>query len=88
MGARRLRVPAAALRYGADLTYRLHLQPSEKGWVDMALGVPLMSSARARAELGWTPSRSALQALRELVDGIGAGRDYPTPPLAARPAST
>jgi nucleoside-diphosphate-sugar epimerase len=86
MGARRVRLPAAVLRHGADLTYRLHLQPSEKGWVDMALGVPLMSSARARTELGWQPSRTSVDALRELIDGIGEGSDFPTPPLAARPA--
>lgn len=48
----------------------------------MALGVPLMDSSRARSELGWKPAQSADEALRELIDGIRRGTDYPTPPLA------
>jgi UDP-glucose 4-epimerase len=86
LGAHPVRMPAALLRHGADITYRLHLQPSEKGWVDMALGVPLMDTSRAESVLGWKPRRTAVEALRELIDGIGAGSDFPTPPLAARPA--
>jgi nucleoside-diphosphate-sugar epimerase len=86
MHARRLRLPAPALRAGAALTYHLRLQPSEPGWVDMALQVPVMDTGRARRDLGWEPRHSSLEALRELLDGIGAGTDYPTAPLAATPA--
>lgn len=81
--ARRVRLPAAALRAGAAATFALRLQPSEPGWLDMALAAPLMDSARARAELGWTPRRRASDTLRELLDGMRRGADYPTPPLAA-----
>jgi nucleoside-diphosphate-sugar epimerase len=80
----RVPMPAGILRLGADLTYRLHLQPVEPGWLDMALQVPLMDTARIRQELGWTESRDGVSALRELLDGMGAGTDLPTPPLAAR----
>jgi nucleoside-diphosphate-sugar epimerase len=80
--ARPVRVPPAGLRAAAAATYRLHLQPSEPGWVDMALSVPLMDSARARTELGWSPRYSSLDALRELLEGMRAGADAPTPPLA------
>jgi nucleoside-diphosphate-sugar epimerase len=80
--ARRLRLPARALRAGAALTYALRLQPTEPGWVDMALAVPLIDSARARTELGWQPTRSAPDTLLELLAGLRRGADGPTPPLA------
>lgn len=83
----RVPMPAGVLRLGADLTYRMHLQPVEPGWLDMALQVPLMDTGRIRRELGWTESRDGVSALRELLDGMGAGGDLPTPPLAARYSS-
>ncbi len=80
--ARRLPVRAGALRAAAAATYALHLQPSEPGWLDMALGVPLMDSGRARRELGWSPQHGSTDTLWELLDGMRRGSDYPTPPLA------
>ena len=43
-----------------------------------------MSTERARHELGWTPTRSALEAIQELVAGMREGADDQTPPLAAQ----
>ena len=63
LGARALPVPRALLRGAAALSYRLRLQPSEPGWVDMGLGVPVMDVSRARSELGWSPKRTASEAL-------------------------
>lgn len=80
--ARRLRMPAGALRAAAAVTFALHLQPSEPGWVDMALAVPLLDSARARRELGWQPTHTGTAALSELIDAMRRGIDYQTPPLA------
>jgi UDP-glucose 4-epimerase len=80
-GARPVHAPARVLRAGAALTYRLRLQPSEPGWVDMGLAVPLMDTARAREELGWTPRRSAVEALTELLAGLRDGAGIDTPPL-------
>jgi nucleoside-diphosphate-sugar epimerase len=80
--ARLLPVPAKALRLAAATSFHLRLQPSEPGWLDLALGVPLMDSSRARAELGWEPRHGALETLRELLRGMQTGTDYPTPPLA------
>jgi nucleoside-diphosphate-sugar epimerase len=80
--ARRLKIPPRVLRAAAAVTFALHLQPTEPGWLDMALAVPLMDSARACAELGWMPRHSATDALRELIEGIRAGDDLKTPPLA------
>jgi nucleoside-diphosphate-sugar epimerase len=80
--ARLVKLPAGLLRAAAAATFALRLQPTEPGWVDMALSVPLMSSNRARTELGWEPRFSATEALVELVEGIRAGNDFDTPPLA------
>jgi UDP-glucose 4-epimerase len=81
LGARPVRVPARLLRGGAAVSYRLRLQPSEPGWVDMGLGVPLMDVSRARAELGWQPERSSSDALLDLLEGMREGAGLDTPPL-------
>jgi nucleoside-diphosphate-sugar epimerase len=80
--ARAVPVSARLLRGAAALTYALRLQPSEPGWVDMALSVPMMDTSRARSELGWAPRHGALETLGELLRGLRNGSDYPTPPLA------
>jgi UDP-glucose 4-epimerase len=82
LSARPLPVHPGLLRAGAALTYRLHLQPSEPGWLDMALAVPLMDTTRARRELGWEPRHRADDALRELIAGIRDRAGIDTPPLA------
>jgi UDP-glucose 4-epimerase len=80
--ARPVPVPRRVLRAAAALTYALRLQPAEPGWVDMGLGVPLMSTERARRLLGWTPRMSATGALTELLDGLRDGAEEGTWPLA------
>jgi nucleoside-diphosphate-sugar epimerase len=79
--ARPVDVPARALRAAAGLSWRLHLQPADAGWIDLALGVPLMDASRAGEELGWHPAQSSLEALAELLRGIRHGEGGPTPPL-------
>jgi UDP-glucose 4-epimerase len=82
MSARPIPVHPGLLRAGAALTYRLRLQPTEPGWLDMGLAVPLMDTTRARRELGWEPRRGADDALRELLEGIRDRAGVDTPPLA------
>ena len=82
LDARQVRVPAGAVRKAAALTFALRLQPAEPGWVDMALGVPLMSTERIRSELGWSARRSSLAAIGELVAGMRDGAEDQTAPLA------
>ena len=49
----------------------------------MALGVPLMSTERARTELGWSPQRLvAARRSSELVAGLRDGAQDQTAPLA------
>jgi nucleoside-diphosphate-sugar epimerase len=80
--ARLVSVPASVVRAGAAVTYQLRLQPAEPGWVDMGLGVPLMSTERARRELGWEPRHTSVEAVTELVHGMRDGAEDRTAPLA------
>jgi UDP-glucose 4-epimerase len=83
-GARRVPAPERLLRAAADLTWRAHLQPSPPGWLDMGLEVPVLDTRRARSELGWSPTRTATEALRELLDGMREPAGLDTPPLRPR----
>jgi ferritin-like metal-binding protein YciE/nucleoside-diphosphate-sugar epimerase len=81
IGVRSFPVAARVVRGLADLSWRMRLQPTPPGWLDMALNVPLMSSDRAREELGWEPRRSGVEALEELLEGLREGHGAETPPL-------
>lgn len=74
-------VPAGGVRAAAALSWRLRLQPTPPGWLDMALGVPIMDTARAREQLGWLPRHSAGDALLELLAGMRDRAGARTPPL-------
>jgi hypothetical protein len=69
------------LRGGAAAAFHLRITPTPPGWVDMALDVPLMDISRAHEVLGWSPRRSAGDALLELLDGMRNGAGLPTPTL-------
>ncbi|MEX2106430.1 MAG: NAD-dependent epimerase/dehydratase family protein [Solirubrobacterales bacterium] len=79
--ARPVGISPRLLRAAADLSWRLRLQPADSGWVDLALGVPLMDSSRAAEQLGWRPATSSLDALRDLLEGIRHAQAGSTPPL-------
>lgn len=81
--ARLVPVGARLARVLTQATWRLHLQPTPVGWVDMARAVPLLDVTRARNELGWQPRHSSSEALRDLLQGIADGAGADTPPLAA-----
>lgn len=57
----------------ADLSWRLRLQPTPPDWLDMAMGLPLVSSERAARELDWEPQVTAIEALSELFAGLRGG---------------
>jgi len=81
LGARPIDLPPRVARALVDWSWKLRLQPSPPGWLDMALGVPLMDSARAREELGWRPRVDAVEALLELLEGMRRSEGMATPPL-------
>jgi UDP-glucose 4-epimerase len=82
--APKLPVPAGVARAAAQLTFKLHLQAADVGWVDMALQSPLLDSTRAHDELGWQPQRSAEDAIRDLLEGLKEDAGLKTPPLERR----
>ena len=84
LGARQVPVSAQVARAGARLSWQLRIQPVSEGWLDMAMSIPVMDTGRARQELGWTPERSADEALLDLLEGLRTGAGLDTPPLSPR----
>jgi nucleoside-diphosphate-sugar epimerase len=83
LDARPVPVPPRVLRAAVGAAWKLRLQPTPPGWLDLALGVPLMDTTRAREELGWTPRHTAGEALLELIDAMRRGEGLDTAPLQA-----
>jgi UDP-glucose 4-epimerase len=81
LGARPVPVSPRVLRGAVTASWKLRLQPSPPGWLDMALEVPLLDVTRAQRELGWTPAYTAGDALLELLDGMRRSDGIQTPPL-------
>jgi UDP-glucose 4-epimerase len=81
LGARPVLLPPGVVRAAMSAAWRLRLQPSPPGWLDLGLQTPLLDSTRARAELGWAPRHDGAATLRELIDGIRDNAGAPTPPL-------
>ncbi|MDP9223035.1 MAG: NAD-dependent epimerase/dehydratase family protein [Actinomycetota bacterium] len=65
----------------ASATWRLHLQPTPPGWLDLALQSPVMDTSKARQELGWVPKYTSEAALLDLLTGLRERAGVPTPPL-------
>lgn len=80
--ARQVPVSQHVLRSLAGVSWRLRLQHSDPGWIDLGLDSPLVSPARAQDLLGWQPRHSSLETLRELLQGMRDGAGLETPPLA------
>ena len=80
-GTRVVEVPRVLMRAGLASAWRMHLAPTEPALLDLVLELPLLDTTRARTELGWVPRHSAVDALRELVQGLVAGSGVDTPPL-------
>ncbi|WP_367129759.1 NAD-dependent epimerase/dehydratase family protein [Saccharothrix sp. HUAS TT1] len=82
MGARHVPIPPAVLRTAARVSWRLRLQPTSPGWVDLALTTPLLDATKAFTRLGWSPRHSSRDALKQLLDGLGRKEGFrPSPPL-------
>jgi UDP-glucose 4-epimerase len=84
LGARHVPVPAPVLRAAVSAAWHLRLQQVDPGWVDLAFQVPVLDSARARAELGWSPRVGPRETLQEIVTGMRERAYGDTPALRAR----
>ena len=82
LDARQLPLPTRPARAAMALAWRLRLQPTEAGWLDLALAVPLLDTRRARELIGWEPRFSAEEALLDLLGGLRDEAGLQTPPLA------
>ena len=81
LDARPVPVPRMVLRTAAAATWKMHLQPTDPGWIDVVLAVPLMDTGRIRRELDWQPRYDAADAVTEILDGFRDGAGMETAPL-------
>jgi nucleoside-diphosphate-sugar epimerase len=79
--ARPMPVPKRLLRSVASAAYRLHLQPTDPGWVDLVLQVPLLDTSRIRRELDWEPRFDGADAINEILEGLRTKEGLETAPL-------
>ncbi len=61
---------ASTLRALAHTTWRLHIQPVDGGWIDLAYSTPLLNCTRVHDELGWSARTDGPDVVRELVEGM------------------
>lgn len=69
LGLRALPLPRRPVAGAARAAARLPYLPSFAQWVEAAAHPAIMDTAKARAELGWTPRHSALDSLRATLPG-------------------
>jgi len=82
LGAKRiLPIPMALLHAVVDLTWRARVQPTDSGWVQMAAGAPIMDTSRAERILAWEPKVSSIDAVKELLAGMGKGEGVSPSPV-------
>jgi UDP-glucose 4-epimerase len=83
-GATSVHLPWRALRALATAAWAARLQPVDPGWLDMAWDVPVLSSRRARDELGWAPRHDPREVLAHVVRGMVHQNGLATPALRPR----
>lgn len=81
LDTRAVSVPVPLVRGAVAAAWVARLAPIEPGLVDLVMHLPLLDTTRATTELGWRPTRSAHEAVGELVHGISSGAGAPTAPL-------
>jgi hypothetical protein len=69
-----------------DLAWNARVFASDAGWLDMAMGVPVMDGGRIKRVTGWQPRHDAASALSELLEGLVAGGGRASVPM--RPQDT
>jgi UDP-glucose 4-epimerase len=79
LGARTVRVSSRVARAAVTASWKLRLQPTSPGWLDLGRAAPILSTAKARRELGWSPAHTPASIVGELLEGLrdAAGDDLP-----------
>jgi len=86
-GGKKRDVPTALLRGAIAAGWHSRVVPINPGWIDMADQMVLMSTARAREVLGWSPRHSAFDTVAEVLGGMADGAGTASPPLRPRDRS-
>ncbi|CAM3796447.1 NAD-dependent epimerase/dehydratase family protein [Occultella aeris] len=82
---RHVELPPEVIRPLIHYGWRARMIAADAGWLDMAMGAPVMDTSRIRG-LGWTEQHSAEDTLREVLVGMRGARGMPSPSL--RPYDT
>ncbi|MCZ2525345.1 NAD-dependent epimerase/dehydratase family protein [Streptomyces sp. HB2AG] len=82
LNARAVPFPRGPLRTALSAAWRLRLLPASPHLFDAVVHLPVMDTARAREELGWSPRYGAREAVAEFLDGLRGGDRLPTDPLS------
>jgi hypothetical protein len=82
LGSRAITGPASMARAALATLWHLHVVPAEPALLDLVLAVPELDVTRARQVLGWAPTTSSVDALRETLIGLRSNEGGPSAPLA------
>lgn len=82
LGTKPVEVPRPLMRLALAAAWWAHLTPADPALADLALGLPLLDTSRARRDLDWSPRVNAVDAVGEMLEGLRTGAGLPTPPLA------
>lgn len=85
LNARPLRVDAKRMRPLVGTAWRAHASKAPPELFDTMMSLPVMSTRRARDDLGWRPQMTAADAIGSFLAGTAERETGPTPALAERP---
>ena len=81
LGAKTFTVPAGLVRSALDAAWAVRAAPVPGDLFTGLMGLPVMSTERARFELDWAPEHAGAQALVALLQGAAARAGSDLPPL-------
>jgi UDP-glucose 4-epimerase len=85
VGARAVGVSPRTVRAVVVALSALRLIALTPGWYDVATNTPVMTTAKARDELGWTPTRTSRDSALELLGGLADGATGASAATGQRP---
>jgi nucleoside-diphosphate-sugar epimerase len=83
LDARGVALPRRLVRAAVSGAWHAHLVPAHPELLELFLDLPVMDTTRARSQLGWAPTRTADDAVAEMLIGLADGAGGPTAPLLA-----